>query len=182
MRPPGRGRFWWLLLALLALNWLTVSMLPGGAERIEVPYTFFREQVAQGNVAEIRSRGEDIQGQFRKEVTYPAADGETSRSFETVRPTFAEDDLYQALVREDVVVSAEPLEEPRSFWLTLVLSFGPTLLLVGLFILLLRGSGGAGGRLAGPGRARARRYQASQRRTTTVVVRSVGYAGSPRTS
>ncbi|MDQ3876613.1 MAG: ATP-dependent zinc metalloprotease FtsH [Actinomycetota bacterium] len=167
MRPPGGSRFWWFLLALLALNWLIVSLVSGGGQRLEIPYTVFREQVERGNVAEIRSRGEGIQGEFEKEVTYPRGeDGRTSKSFETVRPSFAEDNLLQALAREDVVVSAEPLEEPRSFWLTLLLSFGPTLLLVGLFVWLLRRSAAAGGGLTGLGRSRAKRYEASSERTT----------------
>jgi cell division protease FtsH len=172
---PGGRRFWWFLLALLAVNWLIVFLVPGGAQRIEVPYTVFREQVEQGNVAEVRSRGEDIQGEFAEEVTYPEGKGgETATSFETVRPSFAEDDLYEALVREDVVVSAEPLEQPRSFWLTLLLSFGPTVLLVGLFILLLRRSAAAaGGGIAGLGRSRAKRYETSGQRTTFADVAGI---------
>jgi cell division protease FtsH len=168
MRPPGGRRFWWFILGLLALNWLIVALMPSGGGRIEVPYTFFREQVDQGNVAEIKARGEDIQGEFEKEVTFPSGDdSETGKSFVTVRPSFAEDDLFQDLVREDVVVSAEPLEESRSFLVTLLLSFGPTLLLVGLFIFLLRRSAAAaGGGLTAIGRSRAKRYEASARRTT----------------
>jgi cell division protease FtsH len=167
MRPPGGRRFWWFLLVLLALNWLAVLVFPGGGERVEVPYTVFREQVERGNVVEVRSRGEDIQGEFKKEVTYPSGkDGKTSKSFETVRPSFAEDDLYQTLVREHVVVSAEPLEQPRSFLLTLLFSFGPTVLLVGLFILLMRRAAGGAGGIGGLGRSRAKRYEATDRRTT----------------
>jgi cell division protease FtsH len=163
---PGGRRFWLFLLVLLAVNWLAVLILPGAPERLEVPYTVFREQVDAGKVVEIRSRGEDIQGEFKQEVTYPEGEGgATSKSFETVRPSFAEDDLYAALVREDVVVSAEPLEQPRSFLMTLLLSFGPTILLVGLFIWLMRRGSAAGG-LTGIGRSRARRYETSEKRTT----------------
>jgi cell division protease FtsH len=166
MRPPGGHRFWLLLLAMFAVNFLLVSFIPRGATRIDVPYTFFRTQVAKGNVAEIRSRGETIQGEFAKKVTYPAGkDGKTSKSFQTERPSFAQDKLYQTLVGKGVVVSAEPLEQPRPFWETLLFSFGPTLLLVGLFILLMRRSAGGGG-LSGLGRSKAQRYDTSGRRTT----------------
>ena len=65
-RIPGGRWFWWFLLALLAVNWLIVFLFPGGGGRVEVPYTVFREQVDAGNVAEVRSRGEDIQGEFRE--------------------------------------------------------------------------------------------------------------------
>ncbi len=177
MRPPGGRRFWWFLLALLVLNWVSVFLFPSGPKRIELPYTVFREQVARGNVAEIRSRGEQIQGELKKAVTYPPGDdGDTSKSFETIRPSFADDDLYAALVRKGVVVSAEPLEEARPFWLTLLLSFGPTLLLVGLFVVLMRGSAAAAGRMAGLGRSRARRYQSSAGRTTFADVAGIDEA------
>jgi cell division protease FtsH len=165
MRPPGGRRFWLFLLVLLAVNWLTVSLFPGGAQRIEVPYTVFRTQVARGNVVEIRSRGETIQGDFERKVTYPAGkDGKTAKSFETERPAFAEDDLYAVLVAKDVVVSAEPLEKPRSLWETLLFGFGPTVLLVGLFVLLMRR--GAAGGIGGLGRSKAKRYDTSGRRTS----------------
>jgi cell division protease FtsH len=155
------------LFALLAVNWLAVLLFPSEEDRLEVPYTFFTQQVEQGKVSEIRSRGEDIQGEFKEAVTYPAGEeGATGTSFQTVRPAFAEDDLFAALVEAGVVVSAEPLEEPRSFWLTLLLGFGPTILLVGLFFYLIISAGAAAGGLGGLGRSRARRYEASAQRTT----------------
>jgi cell division protease FtsH len=167
MRPPGGRRFWLFFLGLLVLNYVLVSLFSGETGRLDVPYTVFREQVDAGNVAEIKARGEDIQGEFKREVTYPRGeDGRTEKEFETVRPSFAEDDLYETLVREDVVVSAEPLDQPRSFLATLLLSFGPTILLVALFIFLLRRTAGAAGGLSAFGRSRARRYQDSERRTT----------------
>src|SRR5919109_3028079 len=107
MRPPGGRRFWLLLLLLFLANWFVVSQFAAGPKRLEVPYTVFREQLDAGNVGEIRSRGEDIQGEFKKEVTYPAGnDGTTSKRFMTVRPSFAEDNLYEELVQKGVVVSA----------------------------------------------------------------------------
>ena len=66
--PPGGGRkISWrrmagVLLILLGLNWFVVSLLSEGDERRDVPYTVFREQVQAGNVAEVTSRGDTIQG------------------------------------------------------------------------------------------------------------------------
>ena len=46
MRSP---RFWVTLLILLALNWLLVPLLlPEPQNRVSVPYTFFKQQVASG--------------------------------------------------------------------------------------------------------------------------------------
>jgi cell division protease FtsH len=167
MRPPGGRRFWWFLLGLLVLNWLVVYLVPEQDKRLEVPYTVFRQEVEEGNVEEVTSRGDTIQGVFEKPVTYPAGEsGETSTDFQTERPAFADDELFQLLVREDVVVNARPLEEPRSLLFTILLSFGPTLLLVGLFLLLIRRSASGAAGLSGIGRSRARRYEASSHRTT----------------
>src|SRR5437764_116459 len=64
-RMPGGRRIWQLLLALLVLNFVLVQLLPSSAEkRIDVPYTFFREQVSGGNVTEVNAKGDVIQGEF----------------------------------------------------------------------------------------------------------------------
>jgi cell division protease FtsH len=166
-RPPTGRRFWWIVLALLVVNWLIVSQMPSEEGRLEVPYTLFRAQVEQGNVVEVTSRGDTIQGVFKKPVRYPATgNGETNDKFETERPAFADDDLLRLLVAQDVVVNARPLQEPRSILLTILLSFGPTLLFVALLVLLLRRAG-AGGGIAGLGKSRARRYETDAARRTT---------------
>jgi cell division protease FtsH len=152
--PGGGGRrINWrrmagVLLILLGLNWFVVSLLPDGEKRIDVPYTFFREQVQAGNVAEVTSRGDTIQGTFREAVD-PADAGETGKpgtDFETERPAFADDELLSLLVDQKVVVNAEPIDEGRSLVLTLLLSFGPVILIFVVFALLMRRAAGAAGR------------------------------------
>src|SRR5690349_1790685 len=164
-RLPGGPRFWWILLALLALNWFVVSLIPSGKSRLDVPYTQFRDQVTAGNVSEVTSRGDTIQGEFKKEVTYPAGSDHTNTAFQTQRPAFADDQLLQLLIDQNVVVNAEPIDEGRSLLATLLLSFGPVILLVLLFVFLMRrAAGGAGGAISGLGRSRAKRYDASAQR------------------
>jgi cell division protease FtsH len=165
-RPPGGARFWWILVALLALNWFIVSLIPDRSSRLDVPYTVFREQVAAGNVSEVTSRGDTIQGDFRKEVTYPADSDETDDQFETQRPAFADDGLLQLLIDNDVVVNAEPIDQGRSLLATILLSFGPVILLVLLFVFLMRRAAGAAGGITGLGRSKAKRYDASGQRVT----------------
>jgi cell division protease FtsH len=166
-RMPGGSRFWWILLALLALNWFVVSLIPSGKSRLDVPYTQFRDQVTAGNVSEVTSRGDTIQGEFKKEVTYPAGSDHTNTAFQTQRPAFADDQLLQLLIDQNVVVNAEPIDEGRSLLATLLLSFGPVILLVLLFVFLMRrAAGGAGGAISGLGRSRAKRYDASAQRVT----------------
>jgi cell division protease FtsH len=157
MLPWSGRRFLTILAALFLLNWLIVAIFAPAEERIQVPYNpTFLQQVRQGNVEEISSRGETVQGTFQDEVRH---DGEEAKKFETEIPTFAnERELSQLLERQNVTINAEPPGE-RSLLETILFSFGPTLLLVALFIFFLRraaGAGGAGGALGQFGRSRAK--------------------------
>ena len=147
-----------LLAILFLVNWLVSSWMLAPEARTEIPYTFFREQVQAGKVAEITSTEDAIEGRFTEEVTYPPGDdGEQVTRFSTHRPSFADDDLFQLLESKDVEVNARPAPGP-SFLERLLLGFGPTILLVGLFVLLARRAGGAAGALGGLGKSRAQRY------------------------
>jgi cell division protease FtsH len=157
MLPWSGRRFLLILAVLFLLNWLIVAIFAPAEERIQVPYNpTFLNQVRDGNVEEISSRGETVQGTFREQVR---REGEEAEKFETEIPTFAnEEELSQLLEREDVTINAEPPGE-RSLFETILFSFGPTLLLVALFIFFLRraaGAGGAGGALGQFGRSRAK--------------------------
>ena len=73
-------------------------------------------------------------------------------------------------------VNAKPLEQGRPWWETLLVGFGPTLLLVGLFVLMARRAASAGGGLGGLGglgRSRAKRYEHSEQRTTFADVAGI---------
>jgi cell division protease FtsH len=166
-RPPGSRRFWQVLLVLLVANIILGQLIPSSKDRrLDVPYTFFRQQVIAGNVKEVNARNDVIQGEFRKPVKFEDKGPETS--FETVRPTFAQDDeLLKLLLEKRVEVNARPIDEGRSFLATLLISFGPTLLIVALFIYFLRRSAAAaGGGALALGRSKAKRYDASAQRVT----------------
>jgi cell division protease FtsH len=134
MLPFGARRFFGILFLLLFLNWVLVAVFAPAEKRISVPYTpTFLAQVRAGNVKEISSKGETVQGDFKKEVKY---DGESATHFKTEVPTFANtDQLSQVLEDQKVVVNAKAPGD-RSLLETLLFSFGPTLLIVGLFIWL----------------------------------------------
>ncbi len=178
VRPPGGRWFWLVLIGLLALNWYLGARVAPKNDRVEVPYTFFRSQVEKSNVKEVSTRGDTIQGDFRFPVRYPAdAKSKPSPRFQTVRPSFGDDQLLQLLIKKGVIVNAHPVEEQRSLLLTLLISFGPTILLVALFVMLMRrAAGAAGGGLGGLGRSRAKRYEASAQRTTFADVAGIDEA------
>jgi cell division protease FtsH len=171
--PGGWHRSTWLwLLVFLALNALLGPCLaPAPAERVTVPYTVFKEQVATGNVADVTSRGDAIQGTFKQPVTVPVPDqpGKTATGakFASQKPTFEDPALMPLLEGHGVVVNAQPIDEGGAWWLTLVVSVGPALLLFGaLYWLSTRAAGGQAGAF-GVGKSRARRYGRAQRPAVT---------------
>jgi cell division protease FtsH len=161
-----RPRPWWLSFVLiLVLNYLLVQLfLPERPQqRITVPYTFFKQQVAAGNVAEVTSRADTIQGSFKQATAYPTdqPNAPSAVQFETVMPQFADPGLETLLEQQGVTINARPLDEPRSWWQTLLLSFGPTLLLIGIFFWISSRAASQLGGSSGPfglGRSRAKRY------------------------
>src|SRR3954449_10058317 len=70
-RLPGGRTFWIVVLALLAVNYLSVALFaPGKAQSVTIPYDQvsppgFKQQVESGNVAKIKTQGASIEGEFR---------------------------------------------------------------------------------------------------------------------
>src|ERR671932_645779 len=94
-RPPlvPRRRGWlWFLVGLLALNLLLSFATGGPASRERVPYQpFFVNQVQSGNVRDISSRGDAIEGELEHEARYdPPGDPKPRdvKRFETQVPAF----------------------------------------------------------------------------------------------
>src|SRR3954454_16243508 len=169
-RTLRRPSLWVVALTLFVGNWVISSHVGGRPAPVRVPYTLFRAQAERGNVAEVTSERDEIGGRFRGAVR--AAGSEQVIRFTTVRPAFAQDDrLLQLLIDNDVSVNARPMLTERPLWQSLLLGFGPALLLVG-FLVWIMGRTRAGGP-SGLGRSRAKRYDASDERTTFADVAGI---------
>jgi cell division protease FtsH len=179
-RPRFRIRGWWIvfLLALLAVNYYAGTRVTEEDPRLSVPYSpFFLTQVRDGNIEEITSKGTTIQGAFKSPQRY--GDSGPTRDFETEVPAFADTDaLSRSLESADVIVNAKPLDTGPPWWQSLLIGFGPTLLLVGLLIFFLRRAGSAQSALGAFGRSRARRYEPTGGRVTFADVAGVEEAES----
>jgi cell division protease FtsH len=178
--PPVRSWLWFALILLA--NFLAVRLLfPGPEASVEVPYTFFKEEVRAGNVEAIYSQGDTVEGRFEGPVTYPpkgeagsepgSTPSRTAKMFTTVLPSFVDPGLEELLIDNSVEISAEPIQEGGGWWQTLLFAFGPALLLIGGYIWLYRRAqqqgGGMGGALTGVGRSRAKRYDQEQHTKVT---------------
>src|SRR3954453_18657668 len=181
MKMP-RPRFIVIVLALLAINYVSVALLgPGHHPSIDVAYNpTFLEQVQAGNVKRISAQGETVEGEFKKAIKPPDdRKGDAAKNFQTEVPTFANtDQLSKALEDKGVIVQAKPINS-GGLLVNLLLGFGPGILLVGLFVFLARRAGGAGGGLGALGafsRSRARRVEKGEQRITFTDVAGIDEA------
>jgi cell division protease FtsH len=169
---PRSWRFVALLVGLLAVNLVISFVTSGPEERQRVPYQpFFVNQVEDGNVTEISSQENSIEGELDTDASYdPPGDAEPVMvtSFETEVPAFVDRaEITKVLERQQVVINAEPPDSGRSLIGTLLLGFLPTILLVAFFIWLFRRQTRGGGVLGGFGRSTARRIKPGEQERVT---------------
>jgi cell division protease FtsH len=173
-RPPHRWRgFWVFVVVLLAVNWLSVLIFqPSSQPRVKVPFSpYFLQQLDQGKIKSISSKGDTIQGTFTTKLRYPSNDSKATPTtlFSTEVPTFWNNTmLTRQLQSKGVQVNAQSTSTRTSLLAEILLGFGPTLLIVGLFILLARRAtaGGGMGALGNFGRSQARRIDPEKIRVT----------------
>jgi cell division protease FtsH len=172
-----------LIVGLLALNlWISSQALQPNA-RVRIPYyPTFITQLQSGNVNEISSTVDAIQGVFKRKVKYPPGDpnAQSTTNFSTQVPSFADrSQLSSLLEKENVTTDAHPPDTGPSFLESLIYGFGPTLLLILLFVLIMRraasATGGAGG-LMSFGRSRARRVEGTEEPVTFADVAGIDEA------
>jgi cell division protease FtsH len=154
---PGDNRPGWMRrIAAFGLLYLVLFGVMSYQDRLGGPptvsYTEFTRQVDVGNVAEVFSRGDRIEGVLKKEAPRADDDG-TYIEFVTHRPSFAQDDLLSDLEDHGATVRAEPVETDRGVLANLLISFAPWLLIIGFYWWLFRRQrqalGGMGGLLGG---------------------------------
>jgi cell division protease FtsH len=182
-KRPGPNPRWLiaaLVVGLLALNlWISSQALSPNA-RVRIPYyPTFITQIDNGNVASTSSTGSSVQGTFKHKFGYQS--NQPTVYFSTQVPSFANgNSLIKLLEEHGVVVNAQSTDTGPSFLTSLIFGFGPTLLLVLLFVFLMRraaGAGGAGG-LMSFGRSRARRVEANEQPVTFRDVAGIDEAKS----
>src|SRR5712664_1244235 len=191
-RPPGQGntpvpvprnpfrswRFWITLGILLVVNIFVTNVLfaPAQPTTITIPYNVFKQQVAADNVVSVTTTGDAITGVTKTAIKESSSSSVSATHFITQRPSFADHSPEPLLEQHGVTINAKPENPPPPLWQTLLLSFGPTLLLVFGFIYLIRraqSAGGAGGLLGSFGQSRARLYDPERPATTFADVAGI---------
>ena len=184
-RPVHRLPWFWLaVLFLLLLNWGAFVMTSSGPSRVTVPFSpYFLSEVQAGTVQSISSTGNTIDGTFTTRVRYPASDKKATPTtlFSTQVPSFWNDSqLTQLLRSKGVQVNAQAVGGGTSILGEVLLGFGPTLLLVGLFVLLANRARRGGGlsALGNFGQSQARRVDPEKITVTFADVAGINEAKS----
>jgi cell division protease FtsH len=154
-------RFWGVLVVLLVVDYVVFNVLlqPQQPKQVTIPYNVFKAQVVADNVTSITSQGDAITGVTKQSVADPSSPKDTATHFATQRPAFADSGLEALLEQHNVTINAKPDSQGTPFWLSLLLTFGPAVLLVvGLVYLNRRMSGGGAGGVFGFGQSRAKLY------------------------
>jgi cell division protease FtsH len=174
-RPWRIGIYVVLIAVMLGINYWGAHRVTQET-RIRVPYSpFFLQQVRAGNVVAVTSTVSELQGDFAH-ATKPAGASTASTHFVTEIPSFADtNQLFRLLQQHDVVVNATPIDNGGPLWESLLLGFGPTIVLLLLLVWLFRRMSGS--RTAGAlGRAKARRYQPGRETVTFADVAGIDEA------
>jgi len=157
---PLRYIIIWMLVFVVILSvvrWMSTRDVPPA-----IGYTDFVVQVQNNNIKSIHTKGDSIDGELKKSQVVPADVDETGNKnnvtytkFTTERPTWATDDLWTTLQKQNVLVSATPVYQEQSIWMTLAQAILPWVLLIGIWVWFMRRmtkGGGFGGLMGGMGR------------------------------
>ena len=141
MRPFFRNLALWLLILLILL--LVFQLFPGSEPaRQQIAYSDFIEAVEKGRVAEVTLQGKEVLGHYTDKTAF--------RTFSPDDP-----DLVRTLRESGVSIQAKPDKE-SPWYVTVLISWFPMLLLIGVWIFFMRQMQGGGGKAMSFGKSRAR--------------------------
>ena len=157
----SRNLMLWAIIVLAMVMLFNMFQQPQGVMQ-RVPYSDFLSQVDNGQVMSVTIQGHTLTGR--------TADGKTVQ-------TYAPQDLglVNRLIEKKVEVKAEPPEE-QPWYMTLLVSWFPMLLLVGVWIFFMRQMQSGGGKAMSFGRSRARMLNQEGARVTFADVAGVDEA------
>ncbi len=141
----------WLVISLVMIM-LFNMMTQQGRELKPVPYTTFLAALDEGTILDVTIQGRNIEGKY--------ADGS---SFKTYAPD--DPDLIRLLREKGVTIDAKP-DESNSFWMSIMVSWGPILLLIAVWIFFMRQMQSGGGKAMSFGKSRAKLLSESQTKIT----------------
>lgn len=142
MSPFYKNLALWLVISLMVVLLFNLFHQPQHASS-EATYSQFLAAVQKGEVSQVIIQGDHILGTYNK-------DGKTFRTFMP-----RDSDLIRTLREHGVDIQAKP-EEESPWYMTILISWFPMLLLIGVWIFFMRQMQMGGGKAMSFGKSRAR--------------------------
>jgi cell division protease FtsH len=142
----------WLVIGLILIGLVNIFNKPI-TNQSEIIYSDFLEQVNKGQITEVVIQGDNISGKYM--------DGRTFQSIAPARDT----DFIKTLRDKGVRIVVVPLEQ-TSWYMNILISWFPMLLLLGIWIFFMRQMQSGGGKALSFGKSKARLLSDSKNRTT----------------
>ena len=144
MKNISKNVVLWIIIGLLLIvlfNLFQNSSVNSSSKLIS--FSDFISATDSGNVLEVNIRGSYIEGFF-----------EDGRSFQTYSPNYP--NLVDKLNEQGIKITAEPADKSMNPILSVLLSWFPMLLLIGVWIFFMRQMQGGGGKAMGFGKSKAK--------------------------
>lgn len=151
----------WLVISLLMIM-LFNMMTQREGELKKINYTEFLTAVDAGRVTNITFQGNQVTGIY-----------EDGSKFQTHAPM--DEQLIPELKEKGVVIEAKPVDD-QGFWFTLLISWGPILLLIAVWIFFMRQMQAGGGKAMSFGKSKAKLLTDTQGQVTFKDVAGVDEA------
>jgi cell division protease FtsH len=145
---------WMVILVLIILAW---NVFKTGATTVEeVTFSQFLDQVGQGHVQKVKIRGEEISGQ------YATSAAKREPLFKTYAPSYP--DLVKDLRAKGVEIEIMPLKD--STFVSALVMYGPLILLVAIWFVIMRQMQAGGNKAMSFGKSRAKLLTPTQKKAT----------------
>ena len=135
---------WMVILVLIILAW---NVFKTGATAIEeITFSQFMDQVAQGHVQKVTIRGDEIRG------AYAPSAGKRETTFKTYAPNYPK--LVEDLREKGVGIEVAPTKD--SSFVSALVMYGPLILLVAIWFVIMRQMQAGGNKALSFGKSRAK--------------------------
>jgi cell division protease FtsH len=161
MNPFYKNMALWLVIALLMVLLFNLFNQPKVAKQ-KILFSEFRLAVERGDVREVIIQGNNIYGKFNN-----------GKEFKTY--SLDDPDLVKDLMGKRVTIDVRP-DEQSSWWMQLIVSWFPMLLLIGVWIFFMRQMQIGGGKAMSFGKSRARLLNEQQQKVTFADVAGIDEA------
>lgn len=161
MNPFYKNMALWLVIALVMVLLFNLFNQPKAA-RQKILFSEFRLAVERGDVREVTIQGNNIYGKFNN-----------GKEFKTY--SLEDPDLVKDLMAKQVTIDVKP-DEQSSWWMQIIISWFPMLLLIGVWIFFMRQVQIGGGKAMSFGKSRARLLTEQQQKVTFADVAGIDEA------